>query len=318
MRIIYMGTPDFAVLPLRELISAGHEIIGVVTQKDKPKGRGGKMQYPPVKEEALEHGIEVFQPDRMQDEDSIKWMRAKAPDAAVVAAYGQILSKEALEIPKYGCLNIHASVLPRWRGASPIQHAVIEGDKEAGVTIMLMDEGLDTGDMLLMEKIPVAGDETAGSLSEKLSGIGGALAVKALDMISAGTVTRTPQTGESTYAHMLNKKMGLIDFTKPAEVTERLVRGLNPWPSAFTYLDGKMLKIWKSFVEEDDSLISEGIDVGSYEAGQIVKVSKEYIYVKTGKNILVIKELQPEGKKRMEASAFMRGCRLEAGMKLAH
>lgn len=314
MRIVYMGTPEFAVAPLKELILAGHEIAGVVTQKDKPKGRSGKMQFPPVKEEAVKHGIEVFQPDRMKDEESVEWLKNKAPDAVVVAAYGQILTSKVLKIPKYGCLNIHASLLPRWRGASPIQHAVIEGDRESGVTIMLMDEGIDTGDILLTEKVAIEPECTADSLGEKLSSIGGPLIVKALDMISRGGISRTPQTGESTYAGMINKKMGLIDFKKPAEVTERLVRGMNPWPSAFTYIDGKMLKIWKCFVVEDDILISEGVDTGSFAAGEIVKISGEYIYVKTGKNILVISELQPEGKKRMETSAFLRGSRLETGM----
>ncbi len=318
MRIIYMGTPEFAVGPLKELILAGHEIVGVVTQKDKPKGRSGKMQYPPVKEEALSNGIEVFQPDRMKDIESIEWLKNKAPDVVVVAAYGQILTKEVLETPVYGCLNIHASLLPRWRGASPIQHAVIEGDMESGVTIMLMDEGIDTGDILLTEKVAIEQDDTADSLGEKLSSIGGPLIVKALDMISRGGISRTPQAGESTYAGMINKKMGLIDFSKPAEVTERLVRGMNPWPSAYTYIGGKMLKIWKSFVEEDDSLISEGVDIGSFDIGEIVKISGEYIYVKTGKNILVISELQPEGKKRMESSSFLRGSRLETGMKLGN
>lgn len=318
MRIIYMGTPEFAVAPLKELISAGHEIIGVVTQRDKPKGRSGKMQPPPVKEEALKHGIEVFQPERMKDAESIEWLKSKEPDAVVVAAYGQILTREVLEAPRYGCLNIHASLLPRWRGASPIQHAVIEGDKESGVTIMQMDEGIDTGDILLAEKICIEQDDTAGSLGEKLSLAGGPLIVRALEMISGEGIPGTPQTGASTYAGMIDKKMGLIDFNRPAEVIERLVRGMNPWPSAYTYIGGKMLKIWKSFVEEDDSLISEGIDIGSFDIGQIVKISGEYIYIKTGKNILVISELQPEGKKRMETSDFLRGSRLETGMKFCN
>lgn len=314
MRIVYMGTPEFAVAPLKELILAGHEIAGVVTQKDKPKGRSGKMQFPPVKEEAFKHGIEVFQPDRMKEKESIEWLKDKKPDAVVVAAYGQILTREVLETPKFGCLNIHASLLPRWRGASPIQHAIIEGDRESGVTIMLMDEGIDTGDILLTEKVAIEPDDTADSLSEKLTSIGGPLIVKALEMISGEGITRTPQSGESTYAGMISKKMGLIDFKKPAEETERLVRGMNPWPSAFTYIDGKMLKIWKCFVVEDDILISEGVDTGLFAAGEIVKISGEYIYVKTGKNILVISELQPEGKKRMETSSFLRGSRLETGM----
>ncbi|MCI8306585.1 MAG: methionyl-tRNA formyltransferase [Lachnospiraceae bacterium] len=316
MRIVYMGTPEFAVAPLKELIAAGHEIVGVVTQRDKPKGRSGKMLPPPVKEEALKHGIEVFQPERMRDRESIEWLKDKLPDAVVVAAYGQILTSEVLETPRYGCLNIHASLLPRWRGASPIQQAVIEGDKESGVTIMLMDEGIDTGDILLTERVAIEPYDTADSLGKKLSLIGGPLIVRALEMIKNGDITRISQTGESTYARMIHKKMGLIDFDRPADATERLVRGMNPWPSAFTYIDGKMLKIWKCFVEKDESLVSEGVDISAYNNGDIVKISGEYIYIKTGKNILVISELQPEGKKRMETSAFLRGSRLETGMKL--
>ena len=194
MRIVYMGTPEFAVAPLKELIAAGHEIVGVVTQRDKPKGRSGKMQPPPVKEEALKHGIEVFQPERMRDRESIEWLKDKLPDAVVVAAYGQILTSEVLETPRYGCLNIHASLLPRWRGASPIQQAVIEGDKESGVTIMLMDEGIDTGDILLTERVAIEPYDTADSLGKKLSLIGGPLIVRALEMIKNGDITRIPQT----------------------------------------------------------------------------------------------------------------------------
>lgn len=317
MRIVYMGTPDFAVPALVSLIEAGHDIVGVVTQKDKPKGRGGKMQFPPVKEEAVKHNIEVFQPDRMKDADSIEWVRSKNPDAIVVAAFGQILPKEVLNIPKYGCLNIHASLLPRLRGAAPIQQAVIDGDRESGITIMLMDEGLDTGDILLVKKVPIDENETGGSLFDKLSLMGGPLIVEALEKAEKGELTRTPQSGETTYAGMLNKKMGLIDFTKSACVIERLVRGLNPWPSAYTYLDGKMLKIWECSVETDAALEEEGINLSEYSPGDIVKVTKDYIYVKTGKDNLIIKNLQPEGKKRMDTGAFLRGCRVEAGIRLA-
>lgn len=317
MRIVYMGTPDFAVPALVALIEAGHEIVGVVTQKDKPKGRGGKMQFPPVKEEAVKHDIEVFQPDRMKDADSIEWVKRKNPDAIVVAAFGQILPKEVLDIPKYGCLNIHASLLPRLRGAAPIQQAVIDGDSESGITIMQMDEGLDTGDILLVKKVKLAKDETGGSLFEKLSLMGGPLVCEALSKAEKGELTRTPQSGETSYAGMLNKKMGHIDFSKSAELIERLVRGLNPWPSAYSYLDGKLIKIWECSIAEDSLLEEEGINLSEYEQGDIVKVSKDYIYVKTGKDNLIIKSIQPEGKKRMDTGAFLRGCKLEPGMKLA-
>lgn len=312
MRVVYMGTPDFAVLPLRSIVEAGHEVVLCVTQKDKPKGRGEKVSYTPVKEEALKHNIPVFQPDTMKDEESIKTVRDANPDVIVVAAFGQILPKAVLDIPEYGCLNIHASLLPRLRGAAPIQQAVIDGDEETGITIMYMDEGLDTGDIILKKSIKIEADETGGSLFDKLALMGGPLICEVLDMSEKGLVTRSPQTGEASYAGMLHKKMGLIDFTWDAVRIERLIRGLNPWPSAYTYYDGRMIKIWKAFVMN----ACEADDFESYKeapCGSIVKITKEYIYVKTGKDILVIESLQPEGKKRMDTAAYLRGCRMSEG-----
>lgn len=311
MNIVYMGTPDFAVKPLQSLVEGGHNICGVITQPDKPKGRGGKVLYTSVKEKALEYRIEVFQPYKVKDNDSVEWIKDKNPDIIVVAAFGQILTKEILEIPKYGCINIHASLLPKLRGAAPIQQAVINGDKYAGVTIMQMDEGLDTGDMIMSRSVELDEKETGGSLSDKLSEIGGPLVLEALNAIVSGTVVCTPQSGESSYARMLDKRMGLIDFTMEADVIERLIRGLNPWPSAFTHFAGRMLKIWAAEVTDEHDIAYD--DSKKLVCGSITKVDRESIYVKTGKGLLRITQLQPEGKKRMDTAAFLRGCSVAVG-----
>lgn len=307
MRIIYMGTPDFAVSALIALIDAGHDIVGVVTQPDRPKGRGGKMVYPPVKEEALKHNIDIIQPVRVKEEESVSWIRQKSPELIVVAAFGQILSKEILDIPEYGCINIHASLLPKYRGASPVQQAVIDGEPYSGVTIMMMDEGLDTGDIIIQKKVKVDTYETGGTLHDKLSALGANLVVSAVKEIEEGTAVRTPQGKDFTYAGIINKKMGLIDFSMDAVSIERLIRGLNPWPSAYTYINGKLLKIWMA--EVDDACCD-----GKY--GEIISVDSESFSVKTGKGILRILELQPEGKRRMKASDYMNGVSIRTGMLL--
>lgn len=241
MKLVYMGTPDFAVPPLTALVEAGHEVAAVVTQPDKPKGRGKAVLMTPVKEKALSYGIPVYQPARIKkDEEFLKTLREINPDAIVVAAFGQILPKEILELPKYGCVNIHASLLPKYRGAAPIQWAVIDGEKESGITTMMMDVGLDTGDMLDRTVIPLAEDETGGSLFEKLSRAGGPLILKTLEALENGTAVRTKQPEEgATYAGMLDKSLGNIDWTQSAAKIERLIRGLNPWPSAYTGYKGK-------------------------------------------------------------------------------
>ena len=323
MRVVYMGTPDFAVLPLRSIVEAGHEVVLCVTQKDKPKGRGGKVLYTPVKEEALKHNIPVFQPDTMKDEDSIKTVRDANPDVIVVAAFGQILPKAVLDIPEYGCLNIHASLLPRLRGAAPIQQAVIDGDEETGITIMYMDEGLDTGDIILKKSIKIEADETGGSLFDKLALMGGPLICEVLDMSEKGLVTRSPQTGEASYAGMLHKKMGLIDFTWDAVRIERLIRGLNPWPSAYTHYNGKMLKIWDADVVHNISDIADSSKFNDIEQeiqcdaniapATVCYVDKKRLIVKCGVDYLNLNEVQLEGKKRMKTDAFLLGCRVEAG-----
>ncbi len=306
MKIVYMGTPDFAVGPLEALLKAGHEVIAAVTQPDKPKGRGKAVQMPPVKETALACGIPVWQPVRVKEPEFISLLQEADPDVIVVAAFGQLLSAEILSLPRYGCLNIHASLLPRYRGAAPIQWAVINGDRKTGVTIMQMDEGLDTGDMLLKEEVEIASGETAGTLFDKVSAAGSSLIVKALDALEKGELVPQPQEGESCYAPMLDKTMGKIDWNRPAQETERLIRGLNPWPSAYSRLQGKMVKIWQAVPEEDSC--------PQMKPGQICRVTKHDFSVKTGSGLLRITSLQPEGKKRMDADAFLRGYPLTEGL----
>lgn len=310
MRIIFMGTPDFSVPTLEALVASGHEVVAVVTQPDKPKGRGKEIHMSPVKECALQHNIPVYQPVRARDEAFVEEMRALNPDAMVVIAFGQILPKSLLDLPKYGCVNIHASLLPKYRGAAPIQWAVIDGEKESGVTIMQMDEGLDTGDMLAKAIVPLDEKETGGSLFDKLSEAGGRLCVETLAKLEKGEITPEKQ-GESptAYASMLDKKMGNIDWNKSAVVIERLVRGLNPWPSAYTHLDGKTLKIWACDVLPQSA--SKG------ESGEILEVTKDAIHVQTGDGILVLREIQLAGKARMDAGAFLRGYKVVPGTVLS-
>ena len=316
MRIVFMGTPDFAVSTLKSLIDSRHEVIAVVTQPDKPKGRGGKMQFTPVKEAALEAGIEVYQPQKAKDEEFVKFIRKLAPDVMVVVAYGQILTKEMLDIPKYGCINVHASLLPKLRGAAPIQWSVIDGDEESGVTIQQMDEGIDTGDILLVKKYKLDKKETGGSLFEKLASFGGPMILEVLDMAEEGRLNPVKQGEDSTYAKMLSKSTGKIDFSKDAVSIERLIRGLNPWPSAFAFIHGKMLKIWEADVLSEEEVAAAGMSDDAAEPGTITAIGKDKIVVKTGKDYLVVTSLQLEGKKRMDTGAFLRGYKLEAGEKL--
>lgn len=313
MRIVYMGTPDFAVNPLHALAKAGYEVVGVVTQPDKPKGRGKTMLPTPVKEEAMKYGFPVFQPLKVRDPEFLSILKELAPDIIVVAAFGQIIPKSILDMPKYGCINIHASLLPKYRGAAPIQQAVIDGEKESGVTIMRMATGLDTGDMISKIVVPLADDETGGSLFDKLAEAGGRLLIDTLPHIFDGTAVyeKQPEESPTPYAGMITKQMGLMDFSKSAMELERLVRGLNPWPSAFTYFNGKTLKVWESFVAGDDELLD--CETKQTEPGTVVKTDKKGIYVACGDGVLVLSAVQLEGKKRMDADAFLRGCRIEAG-----
>lgn len=309
MRVVFMGTPDFSVPTLEKIIEAGHEVIGVVTQPDKAKGRGKKVLFPPVKEKALEHNLPVYQPKRAREPEFIEQMRELNPDVMVVVAFGQILPKALLDIPKYGCVNVHASLLPKYRGAAPIQWAVIRGEKVSGVTTMQMDVGLDTGDMLMKTEVALAEDETGGSLHDKLSVLGGELLIETLKGLEAGTIQPEKQDDSQTgeYARMLDKALGKVDFSMPAEEIERLIRGLNPWPSAYTFYHGKTMKLWKAKV------VSADADGEAAAPGQILSVDKKGFTVQTGDGAIRILELQMEGKKRMDAGAFLRGCSMAAG-----
>ena len=306
MKIVFMGTPDFAVETLNEIVNAGHEVALVVTQPDKPKGRGNKMQFPPVKERALELGLSVEQPVKVKEEGFIQKLEEIAPDIIVVVAFGQLLTESILKLPKYGCVNVHASLLPRLRGAAPIQWSVIDGDKESGVTIQFMEKGLDTGDVIAKTVLTLDEKETGGSLYDKLMYAGAKLLVETLPKIEQGAVVREKQDdSKSTYAKMLDKKLGKLDFsTQTAEEMERLIRGLNPWPSAYISLDVKTLKIWVADVIKEEL---------PGEVGTIVKVVKDGFYIKTKEGCLNVKELQLEGKKRMDTKSFLLGYEVTPG-----
>lgn len=302
MKIVFMGTPDFSVNALENIVKAGHDVVGVITQPDKPKGRGGKMQYTPVKEKALELGLDVYQPQRVKETEFIEKLKEMNPDAIVVIAFGQILPKAILDMPKYGCINVHASLLPKYRGAAPIQWSVIDGEKETGVTTMYLNEGLDTGDIIDKVVVPIDKKETGGSLFDKLAIEGGKLILKTLIELENGTAVRTPQDdSKSNYAGMINKQLGKIDFNKSANEIERLIRGLNPWPSAYTKMDGKTLKIWDADVDDSEN---------DSAPGTITEVGKDFIRVATGKGSLKILELQLEGKKRMKTRDFLNGAKI--------
>lgn len=308
MKIIFMGTPDFSVGTLEALIDAGHEITLAVTQPDKPKGRGKNMQFPPVKEAALAHGIEVYQPRRVREPECMEYLGRYQADIIVVVAFGQILPKEILAMPRYGCVNVHASLLPKYRGAAPIQWAVINGEKVTGVTTMRMDEGLDTGDIIMKEEVALTPEETGGSLFDRLAQIGAELCVRTLTAIEEDTAQYTPQDHEgATHTTMIQKQLGEIDWNKPAQELERLIRGLNPWPSAYTHLKGKTLKIWRASVEEQPK------QTVCSQPGRVITVNKNGIMVQTGQDALNLLEVQLEGKKRMEIDAFLRGYPVETG-----
>ena len=309
MKIIFMGTPDFSVGTFEALIEAGHEIVLAVTQPDKPKGRGEKVQYPPVKEAALKRQIPVFQPKRVRAPECIEELRKYDADIMVVIAFGQILPKEILEMTPYGCVNVHASLLPKYRGAAPIQWAVINGERVSGVTTMQMDEGLDTGDMLMKTEIVLDEKETGGSLHDKLARAGAGLCVQTLEALKDGTVVREPQQESTTeYARMLDKGMGRIDWSKDAKSIECLIRGLNPWPSAYTEWNGRTMKIWEADVAD--------IDEGR-EPGTVIRVERDGFCVQTGRGSLKVRSLQIPGKKRMDAGAFLRGYQVDVGMVLS-
>jgi methionyl-tRNA formyltransferase len=310
MRVVFMGTPDFAVGTLEKIVESGHEVAAVVTQPDKPKGRGGAVAMSPVKECAVKHGLTVLQPLKARDESFVSELKTYSPDVIVVVAYGQILPEEIINMPKYGCINVHASLLPKYRGASPIQWAVLDGCEYSGVTTMQMDKGLDTGDILEVEKVKLDKKETGGSLFDRLSEVGANLLVKTLEKAEAGTLNPVKQEeSEATYVKMISKSFGELDFTKSATTLERMVRGLNPWPSAYTNLDGKLLKIWDADVE---TTASEQPAVAS-AVGAVATDGKTYFKINCGKGVLSVNELQIEGKKRMKTADFLRGYNIKEG-----
>ncbi|MCR5700939.1 MAG: methionyl-tRNA formyltransferase [Lachnospiraceae bacterium] len=316
MKLVYMGTPDFAVNTLEALIAAGHEISLVVTQPDKTKGRGKKLVYSPVKECAIANNLTVAQPEKARDPEFVEEIKAINPDAIVVVAFGQILPESILEIPKYGCINVHASLLPAYRGAAPIQWAVIDGLKETGVTTMYMDKGLDTGDIIDQKVISINADETGGSLFDRLACLGGEIIVETLDKIERGVAARTKQDdSKSNYAKMLSKDMGRIDFSKDADELERLIRGLNPWPSAFTTLEDKLLKIYQAEVISEETALDMASKAGvEGSCGQVIALDKKSFTIRCGNGALRVINLQLEGKKRMDTAAFLLGYKIETGL----
>lgn len=311
MRIVFMGTPDFAVGSLQALCESGkHEILAVVTQPDRPKGRGNKLLQTPVKEYALAQGLTVYQPQKVKTPEFVELLHELQPELIVVAAFGQFLSKEILELPKYGCINVHASLLPKYRGAAPIQYAIIKGEKESGVTIMQMDIGMDTGAMLDKVVVPIAENTTMGELHDALREQGAALLLQVIDKIAAGTAAAEPQDdAQATYATLLDRSMEHIDWSKTAQEVHNLIRGFNPAPSTFTKLpNGKSLKIWGSKMTDKNSAAA---------AGTVIETGKHSFFVACGEGVLEITEVQPESKKRMPAQVFLNGRGVQEGDLLA-
>ena len=304
MKILFMGTPDFAVPCLRALLDGGHEVCGVVTQPDKPVGRKKVLTPPAVKACALEHGLPVFQPETLKNEAFLDTLRELAPELIVVVAYGKILPGYIIDYPRYGCVNVHGSILPRWRGAAPIQWSIIAGDAEAGVTTMQMDRGLDTGDMLLVRKTPISARETAGELFDRLSELGAGLLLETIEGLAAGTLTPVPQDdAQSCYASMLDKQMAVIDWSRSMREIDCLVRGLSPWPIALTALDGAPVKVYTAKAADGHGVPGE----------VLVADAKDGLVVACGDGALRIGELQMVGGKRMDARDYLRGHTISVG-----
>ncbi|MBP2652931.1 MAG: fmt [Firmicutes bacterium] len=307
LRVVFMGTPDFAVPCLDRLVKDNCEILTVVTQPDRPKGRGRKLTPSPVKEAALRYGLPVLQPEKIKTPDFIDQIVALKPEAIVVVAFGQILPQSLLNVPKLGCINVHASILPKYRGAAPIHWAVINGERVTGVTTMYMDAGLDTGDMILKKEVNILPDDTTGELYDKLGLLGADLLSDTLRLMIQGDVPREKQDGsQATYASMITRETEQIDWHQSAEAVHNLVRGLNPWPSAYCRHDGKILKIWQTRVKEESQTI-----VGT--PGQVVAVGENGCIVATGAGLVELRQVQPESKKRMSAVEYVRGYGLNVG-----
>lgn len=307
MSIVFMGTPEFAVASLQAVLDAGLDVTRVVTQPDRPRGRGRKLTASPVKDYALRAGIEVWQPGRIREPGFVDLLRELAPEVIVVVAFGQILPRSILEIPRFGCINVHASLLPWFRGAAPIHRALIEGEETTGITTMYMDEGMDTGDMIIRAPVSIGNDDTVGTLHDRLAAVGGVLLVRTLDLVFQGQAPREPQDHEqATYAPMLTGDDEVIRWNLPAEQIRNHVRGMDPWPGACARLSGETVKVWR--VETVPSVADES------EPGMVLSIDPDYgIIVQAGKNCVVIKELQPAGGRRMPVDAFLRGRRLTPG-----
>lgn len=306
LRTVFMGTPDFALDTLRGLIEAGCNLVGVYTQPDRPKGRGKKLTPPPVKELAFEHGIPVFQPQKLRDPAAVEELKTLAPDLIVVVAYGQILPQEVLDLPQHGCINVHASLLPKYRGAAPINKVIVDGESVTGVTTMQMDIGLDTGDMLVKKSLEIGPDETAGELHDRLAPLGREAMEETLRRLCDGSLVAEKQNDDETcYASMMKKEDGRIDWSLPARQIHNLVRGLDPWPSAYTSLNGETLKIAATHVES-----------GSGAAGTVLSAEGDAVRVACGEGVLAIRKLQLPGKRMMAVDDFLRGHQFEAGTRL--
>jgi methionyl-tRNA formyltransferase len=303
LRTVFMGTPDFALQTLQGLIDAGCKMVGVYTQPDRPKGRGKKLAPPPVKELAQKYDIPVYQPFKLRQLEAVAELEALAPDLIVVVAYGQILPKSVLEIPAHGCINVHASLLPKYRGAAPINKAIIDGETETGITTMYMDVGLDTGDMLVKKTLAIGPEETAGELHDRLASLGRETMEETLRQLCAGSLQREVQDdAQSTYASMMKKEDGRIDWSRSAQEIHNHVRGLDPWPGAYTTINGELLKL-----AETSSEAAEG------KPGSVIEADKDGVCVACGSGSLRIQLLQLAGRKRLAAADFLRGCPLEAG-----
>ena len=329
MRLVFMGTPDFAVPSLRALVKGEHDVVGVFTQPDRPAGRGKKLKPSPVKLAAEELGLAVFQPEKIKTPEGIHQLRSLAPDGIIVVAYRQILSREILQLPSKGCINVHASLLPSYRGAAPIHWAVMRGETRTGVTTMLMDEGLDTGDILLKREVLISDEATTGEIHEQLAALGGELLIDTLNELKMGRLIATPQTGKSNYAPLLKRENEGLDWSRRASELHHQIRGLNPWPGAFATFRGENLKIWRStpFLRTDKYSETEGRmfesrtsslepRVKEAEPGQILQVLEDSLVVQTGDGVLQILEVQPAGKRAMSARDFFNGRHGQVGEKL--
>ena len=315
MRIVFMGTPDFAVPSLQALASSGHQIATVVTQPDRPKGRGQRLTSPPVKEEAQKLGLTVLQPEKIKTPEFVQVLRDLKPDLIVVVAFGQLLSKEILNLPPFGCINVHASLLPKYRGAAPIHWVVMQGEHETGVTIMQMDEGLDTGDMIIAQSVPIEPEDSTGTVHDKLAGLGAELLARALPLIAGGQAAKTPQDDtRSTYAPLLTKEVEKVDWTKSSVDIFNQVRGLNPWPGAYTLLGDKVLKIWQTRACTIDRLPGPIPELADKQHGEILgRIPEVGFAVATGNGCLAVEEVQLQGSRRMKAEEFMNGHQISAG-----